>query len=107
MIPVEAVAYPALLVAIYQIHRVGRRRAGERFEWTRVATLAILLGVVMALQVRFAAAGVLDSPLGLATGAMSIAGVFGLVGMNLLDILRKRETRELPAGLKAWAARRT
>lgn len=86
----QAFAYPLLLAAIYGVYRVGRARGLFRlglFEWTRLVTLAILLGVVAMLQVRFAASGLLLSPFALAAGVLSIAAVFGLFGLHALDVL--------------------
>lgn len=83
----EVVAYPLLLTATYVIYRVGRgRRRSERFEWARAAVLATLCGIVMALQVRFVASGQLRTPIELAAAVLSIAGVVGLVGLNLMDV---------------------
>lgn len=96
MLPLpQLVAYPLLLVAIYAIYRVGRngRKKSERFEWARLAALATLLGIVMALQVRFVASGYVRSPIAMIGATLSIAGVFGLVGVNLLDIIDARRAR--------------
>ena len=91
----EAFAYPLLLVAIYGVFRVGRAR-GPRlgvFEWTRLATLAALLGLVAAIQVRFAASGLLLSPVAMAAAVLSIAGVFGLVGLHALEVAESWRAR--------------
>ena len=84
----EAFAYPLLLAAVYGVYRVGRARPTSRaFEWVRLVTLAALLGLVATLQVRFAASGQLASPLALASGVLSIAAVFGLLGLHALDVV--------------------
>lgn len=86
----EAFAYPLLLGATVAIYRVGRARGtppAGAFEWTRLATLAALLGLVMALQVRFAASGQMLSPLALAGATLSIAALVGLVGLHVLALL--------------------
>lgn len=85
----EAFAYPLLLGAIYGVFRVGRARVMARagaFEWARLAALAILLGLVAAIQVRLAATGQLLSPYSLAAGVLSIAAVVGLLGLHVLDV---------------------
>lgn len=86
----QAFAYPLLLAATYGIYRVGRARGLFHlglFEWARLATLAVILGLVAALQVRFAASGLLISPFALVAGVLSIAAVFGLLGLHALDVL--------------------
>lgn len=111
MLPSEqVVAYPLLLAMIYGVYRVGRGSAGlrtsERFEWLRLATLAAMLGLVIALQTRFVAAGYIQTPFGMMGAVSSIAGVFGLVGINLLDIFdarRARANRVGPAAADASA----
>lgn len=86
----EAFVYPLLLAATVAIYRVGRppgeRRTGL-FEWTRLVTLAILLGVVTALQVRFAASGMLLTPLAIFGAALSIAAVLGLLGLHVIAVM--------------------
>lgn len=94
--PGPLVAYPLLLLAIYGIYRIGKHRGARtnaRFEWMRLAALAMMLGLVMALQVRFVAAGYVTSPFGILGATLSIAGVFGLVGVNLLEIWDARRGR--------------
>lgn len=98
MLPLpQLVAYPLLLVSIFVMYRVGkrgrRRVPSERFEWFRLAVLAVMLGLVIALQVRFVAAGYVQTPIAMLGATMSIAGVFGLVGVNLLDIFDARRAR--------------
>lgn len=95
----DLVAYPLLLGSIYAIYRVGRARGvrPEGLEWARVVALAVLLGVVVALHVRYVGSGHLDSPLGLVGATLSIAAVFGLVGLNLIDLLRARDARRSAA----------
>lgn len=100
----QLLAYPLLLMAIYGIYRVGKgrgARANVRFEWMRLGALATMLGLVMALQVRFVAAGYVTSPFGILGATLSIAGVFGLVGVNLLEIWDTRRGRTATGGTTA------
>ena len=98
MLPVpQLLAYPLLLAAIYAIYRVGKRGGAgtsRPFEWARLAVLAVMLGLVMALQVRFVEAGFVRTPLAMLGAILSIAGVFGLVGVNLLDVLDRKPAAE-------------
>ena len=96
----EAFAYPLLLVAIYGVFRVGRAPGMPRvgaFEWARLAALAGMVGLVAALQVRFAASGLLFTPVALAAAVLSIAGVFGLLALHALEVVEAwaRERRLL------------
>ena len=96
----EAFAYPVLLAAIYGVFRVGRAQGVARagaFEWARLVTLALLLGLVAALQVRFAASGLLLSPLALGAGVVSLAAVVGLLGLHVLDVAEGWRARRAEA----------
>lgn len=96
MVAAQLVAYPILLAAIYGVFRVGRaegRFRQEAFEWVRVAVLGAFLGVVCALQVRLATGGWYAEPIALFGGAMAIAAVFGLIGLNVLHIVEARQAR--------------
>lgn len=91
MPPLEAFIYPVLLATAVAIYRVGREHGGGHmgaFEWARLAALAAFLGLVAALQMRFALAGRLPSPLALFGAALSISAVAGLVGLHVLSVLR-------------------
>lgn len=93
MPPVQAFAFPLLLAATYGIYRVGRGRHGdaEPLARVRLVLLAILAGIVVAIQVRLAVSGHVQSALALWVAALSIAAVIGLVGLNILDMMEARE----------------
>ena len=102
MLPAVALAYPLLLAAVYGLYRVGRAKGRPRtglFEHVRLVTLAGSLGLVAALQVRFAATGRLETPLALLAGVLSIAAVFGLLGIHALEVSEAWRRRAAPSGL--------
>jgi hypothetical protein len=90
------VAYPALLAAIYGAFRVGRRRPlppEGSFEWVRACSLAVLLGVLLAVQVRLIATGVVKTTPGIMAGSLGIAATVALVGLNIFEVFEARSER--------------
>lgn len=96
MPPVQVLAYPLLLAATYGIYRVGRARGGGRepLERARLVALAVVAGMVLAVQVRLAVSGQVQSAAALWAASLSIAAVIGLVGLNILDWIDARTERE-------------
>lgn len=84
MLP-ELLAYPVLLAAMIGVLRVGRGEKSRVFEWVRLLTLATLVGMIVAIQVKLIVAGLVDSPFTLAAGSVSIAGVVLLVGLHVFE----------------------
>lgn len=99
MAPPEVWAYPLLLAATYGVYRVGRAsvrpwRVG--LEWARTVVLAVLLGLVVAVQVRMVSLGLVRSPASLWAVSLSIAAVGCLVGLNVyLHLDAWRNGREI------------
>jgi hypothetical protein len=93
----ELAAYPALLAAMYGAYRVGRKHSigsDDAFEAARVVVLALLLGVLVAVQVDLVLAGVVRSELGLVAGVIGIAGSLALVGLQLVEWFDARAHRK-------------
>ena len=103
MAEVGVLAYPILLGAMYGVFRVGRDERWGIFEWLRLATLALLMGLVVAIQVKLAMLGFVRDPLTIAASLLSIAGVATLLGLYIWQQWQERaaETYVEPAG--AWA----
>jgi hypothetical protein len=89
----EFVAYPALLAAFYGAYRVGKRRdvtMGATFEVIRAAVLAMMLGVLIAVQARLILGGVVQSMTGLIAGMLGIGGTFALLGLHIFEFFERR-----------------
>jgi hypothetical protein len=91
----EFLAYPALMAAIYGAYRVGKSRAAmdPTFERMRVAVLALLLGVLILVQWKLFAAGIVRSFWGVAMGTIGIACTLALVAIHLLEIQERKSAR--------------
>lgn len=76
-------AYPVLIGAIYGVFRVGRDEQWGVFEWLRLAALAVLMGLVIAIQVKLAMLGLVSDPLTIAASLLSIGGVAALLGLYI------------------------
>jgi len=88
MVPAGLVAFPALLLATYGVFRVGRRAARPpAFEWVRSTVLAGLFAAVVLVNLRLAQVGHVQSAWALFGAVLSIAATFGLVGLNVLEVL--------------------
>jgi hypothetical protein len=92
-------AYPVVLAAMYGVFRVGRQERWGSFEWLRLGTLAILLGLLVAVQVKLVMLGVVREPFTVAAGAVSVVGMGFLVGLYLWEMwaTRHRFVRVLSA----------
>lgn len=100
MPPLQALAYPLLLAAVYGLYRVGRGqslRSPGAFEVVRIVVLVTALVLVAALQVRFVSAGQLSSPVALGAGVLSLAAVAGLVGLHVFELTQARRRRPVAA----------
>lgn len=101
MPPLEVAAYPALLTAIWAVYRTGRGGATLNvswFEWVRLATLSIFFGLILALQARFALVGLVASPITVAGAALAVAAVFGMLGIQLVEMVDGWRRRSGEAG---------
>lgn len=84
MLP-EVLAYPVLLAATVGVLHVGRGETSRVFEGIRLLTLATLVGLIVAIQVRMVVTGLVAAPFTLAMGGASIAGVVFLVGLHVFE----------------------
>ena len=98
MAEVGVLAYPVLLAAMYGVYRVGREERWGIFEWMRLATLALLMGLVVAIQVKLAMLGFVRDPLTIAASLLSIAGMATLIGLYIWGQWQARTA----AGPGAW-----
>lgn len=80
MVAPEALAYPALSVALCGAYFAGRSKGGV-MKWARGAALALMVGAMVASQVRLIVVGLADSPLSLASAAFGLGGALGLLAM--------------------------
>lgn len=85
----ELVAYPALLLAIYGLYRVGRRTVPrmDGFEWARACSLAILVGVLVVVEIHLVRVGSIASTIRLFAAALGVAGCAALVGLTTYEAL--------------------
>ena len=93
MAEVGVLAYPVLLAAMYGVVRVGREVRWGIFEWIRLGALAVLMGLVVAVQVKFAMLGFIRDPLTIAAALLSIAGVAALVALYLWQRWQRHPVR--------------
>ena len=89
-------AYPVLLGAMYGVFRVGRDERWGVYEWLRLGALALLMGVVVAVQVHLAMAGYVRDPMTVASSLLSIAGVATLMGLYLWTQWQQRNPAPPP-----------
>lgn len=78
-------AYPVLLAAMVGLFRVGRSAPWGSFEWLRLGAIAVLLGLLVAVQVKLVMLGVARGPVTLLAGVLSLLGVAGLVALYLWE----------------------
>ena len=90
MAEVGVLAYPVVLATMYGVYRVGRQERWGPFEWLRLGTLGILLGLVIAVQVKLVMLGVVREPFTLAAAIVSVFGMGLLVGLYIWDMWAKR-----------------
>lgn len=96
-------AYPVLLGAMYGVFRVGRDERWGIFEWLRLSTLALLMGLVIAIQVKLAMLGFVSDPLTIAAALLSIAGVATLLGLYIWQQWQERAADSYPNTASSWA----
>lgn len=100
MLAPELVAYPTLLVATYALFRLGRRRPvsyRDSFEWVRACSLAILLGLLVAVQVHLVLVGSITNSMGILSMSLGFAGATCLVGLNAYEIWEARGEARAPS----------
>lgn len=98
MAEVGVLAYPVLVGAIYGVFRVGRDERWGVFEWLRLGALALLMGLVVAVQVKLAMLGLVRDPLTIAAALLSIGGVGTLMGLYIWQQWQERVGQGLRAG---------
>lgn len=103
MVEAGVLAYPVLLAAMYGVFRVGRDERWGVYEWLRLGALACLMGLVVAVQVKFAMLGYVRDPLSIAASLLSIAGVAMLLGLYIWQSWQSRAARAQPRAEDASA----
>ena len=78
-------AYPIVLGTMYAVVRLGRDERWGSFEWLRFGTLAVLFGLVVAVQVKFVMLGIVSDAVTIAAAVVSVAGAAFLLGLYLWD----------------------
>lgn len=97
MAEVGVLAYPVVLATMVGVSRLGRDERWGRFEWLRFATLAMLFGLIVSVQVTMVMLGVVTSAIALTAALVSVAGAAFLLGLYLWDRWLQRAPRAAPA----------
>lgn len=90
MAEVGVLAYPVILATMYGVYRIGRQQTWGGFEYMRLGTLAILLGLLIAVQVKLVMLGLVRGPFTLASALVSVFGMGLLVGLYIWDTWAKQ-----------------
>jgi hypothetical protein len=88
-----ALAYPVVLAAMYGVARIGRHEMWESIEWLRLGALAILFGLVVAVQVKMVMLGVAAQPVPLFAGAVSLVGTAFIIGLYIWERWQRAATK--------------
>lgn len=82
MLALEAWCYLAVVAATCGAYVAGRGTGGP-FRWARRGALALLAGVLVTLQVRLAAFGLVTHWAGHAAASAALAGVLALMALDV------------------------
>ena len=84
-------AYPVILAAMYGVCRLGRQERWGAFEWLRLGTLGLMMGLLVAVQVKLVMLGVVRDPWTMMSAVVSVAGMGCLVGLYLWEVWEARD----------------
>lgn len=79
----EALAYPVLLLAVYGASRAGAAFRGRALAWAWALLTAVLVGVVIAVHVRLAVAGLIRTPFQVTITSLGLGAIFVAVGIHV------------------------
>lgn len=85
MLALEASCYLALVAATCGACVAGRGARGA-FAWLRRGALVLLAAVLMAVEARLIALGLVREGAGLVAAGVALAGVLSLMGLDLLPV---------------------
>lgn len=88
------VAYPTLLAACYGIHRIGTWRRPSPigiFDVAHLATHGIVLGITLAVTVRFVTIGQLPGQWGGVAAACAVVALGAIIGVDAYHAFRRAQ----------------
>lgn len=78
-------AYVVVTGAMVALTKVGRKERWEALEWLRMGALSTLMGMIIAVQVKFVMLGFAREPVPLIAALTSLTGMACLVGLYVWE----------------------